>query len=169
MAAGYGWDWGPDLAGVGIWKSVGIESWSGVRLGTVRPLALVEGAAGRLETHVELEWAADGRARPRSLSTIAGQTVTAIAEPGQAEVVLELTDPRRRAAGGRVGYGPQTRYDVTVEVGGQSYDAAVGLPHRRAVDHPGRARQRVRDPWSTATPSTSRATTGSPTTRCSPG
>ena len=57
MAAGYGWDWGPDLAGVGIWRSVGIESWSGVRLGSVRPLALVEGTSGRLETHVELEWA----------------------------------------------------------------------------------------------------------------
>ncbi len=57
MAAGYGWDWGPDLAGVGIWQSVGIESWSGVRLASVRPLALVEGTNGRLETHVELEWA----------------------------------------------------------------------------------------------------------------
>ncbi len=44
MAAGYGWDWGPDLAGVGLWRSVGIESWSGVRLAAVRPLALVDGA-----------------------------------------------------------------------------------------------------------------------------
>ncbi len=43
MAAAYGWDWGPDLAGAGIWKSVGIESWSDVRLGTVRPLALLDG------------------------------------------------------------------------------------------------------------------------------
>ena len=125
MAAAYGWDWGPDLAGAGIWKSVGIESWSGVRLGTVRPLALVEGAAGRLEAHVELEWSAE--AEPAEIAaTIAGQTVTATADPGQAEMVLELTIPDVELWW-PIGYGPQTRYDVTVEVGGQTYDAAVGF------------------------------------------
>ncbi|HYI57996.1 MAG TPA: glycoside hydrolase family 2 protein [Microlunatus sp.] len=125
MAAGYGWDWGPDLAGVGIWKSVGIESWSGVRLGTVRPLALVDGASGRLETHVELEWAAD--AEPVQVAvTAAGQTVTAPAEPGQSEVVLELTVPDVELWW-PLGYGPQTRYDVTVEVAGQTHRAAVGF------------------------------------------
>ena len=57
-AYSYGWDWGPDLAGVGIWKSLRLESWSVVRLGTVRPLASLDGPDGILEVHAELEWAA---------------------------------------------------------------------------------------------------------------
>lgn len=126
MAAGYGWDWGPDLAGAGIWKSVGIESWSGVRLGAVRPLALVEGTAGRLETHVALEWTDEAREQVEVAVTLAGQTVTATADPGRTELVVEVTVPDVELWW-PIGYGPQTRYDVTVEVAGQSYDAAVGF------------------------------------------
>jgi beta-mannosidase len=129
MAAGYGWDWGPDLAGVGIWKSVAIESWSGVRLGTVRPLALVEGSTGRLETHIELEWAdgSQGTIRPVDVAvTLAGQTVTATAEPGQSDVVVEVSVPDVELWC-PIGYGPQTRYDVAVVVADQSYDAKVGF------------------------------------------
>jgi beta-mannosidase len=126
MAAGYGWDWGPDLAGVGLWRSVGIESWNGVRLGAVRPLALVEGTAGRLETHVELEWADQAGDAVEVAVTLGGQTVTTEASPGQTSVALELTVPDVELWWPR-GYGAQTRYDVTVEVAGQSYDAAVGF------------------------------------------
>ena len=142
MAAGYGWDWGPDLAGVGIWRSVGIESWSGVRLGSVRPLALVEGTAGRLETHVELEWA-DAAATPVEVAvTLGGQTVTAEAAPGQTAVVLELTVPDVELWW-PLGYGAQTRYDVTVEVAGQSFDAAVGFRTAELSTTPGRVRHRL--------------------------
>jgi beta-mannosidase len=126
MAAGYGWDWGPDLAGVGIWKSVGLESWSDVRLGAVRPLALVEGSTGRLRTHVQLEWAEDATASTEVAVTLAGQTVTASAEPGQSEVVVEVTVPDVELWW-PIGYGPQARYDVTVEVADQSFDAMVGF------------------------------------------
>ncbi|HEY5981472.1 MAG TPA: glycoside hydrolase family 2 protein [Microlunatus sp.] len=126
MAAGYGWDWGPDLAGVGIWRSVGIESWSGARLGPVRPLALVEGTTGRLETQVELAWTADADESVEVTVTLAGETVSASAEPGQTEVVLELTVADVELWW-PLGYGAQARYDVTVEVADQSYDAAVGF------------------------------------------
>ena len=126
MAAGYGWDWGPDLAGVGIWRSVGIESWSGVRLGSVRPLALVEGTSGRLETHVELEWADASGDAVEVAVTLADRTVTAEAAPGQTAVVLELTVPEVELWW-PLGYGAQTRYDVTVEVADQSFAAAVGF------------------------------------------
>lgn len=125
MAAAYGWDWGIDVAGAGIWKSVGIESWSGVRLGTVRPLALVDGVAGRLEAQVELEWTEAGRATEVAL-TVAGITETVTAQPGQSEVVVTV-DVGDVELWWPIGYGPQTRYDVTVEVAGQSYDAAVGF------------------------------------------
>jgi beta-mannosidase len=126
MAAGYGWDWGPDLAGVGIWRSVGIESWSGVRLGPVRPLALVEGSSGRLETHVGLEWADGSGDAVEVAVTLGDRTVTAEAAPGQTAVVLELTVPEVELWW-PLGYGAQTRYDVTVEVAGQSFATAVGF------------------------------------------
>ena len=38
MACNFGWDWGIDVATSGIWKAIGIESWSGVRIASVRPL-----------------------------------------------------------------------------------------------------------------------------------
>jgi beta-mannosidase len=135
MAAGYGWDWGPDLAGVGIWKSVGIESWSGVRLASVRPLALVEGTSGRLQTQVELEWADDADSPAEVTVTVAGHVVTASAQPGQSAVVLEQTVPDVELWWPR-GYGAQTRYDVRVEVAGQSYAAAVGFRTAELVTTP---------------------------------
>ncbi|GAA3692654.1 glycoside hydrolase family 2 protein [Microlunatus aurantiacus] len=135
MAAGYGWDWGPDLAGVGIWKSVGIESWSGVRLASVRPLALVEGTSGRLATHVELEWADRAGDAVEVAVTLAGQTVTTEASPGQTSVVLELTVPEVELWW-PLGHGAQTRYDVTVEVAGQSFAAAVGFRTAELVTTP---------------------------------
>ena len=94
---------------------------------SVRPLALVEGTSGRLETHVELEWADDGRLRrSRSRSRPGDRTVTAEATPGQTAVVLELTVPEVELWWPR-GYGDQTRYDVTVRVADQSFEAAVGF------------------------------------------
>ena len=168
MAAGYGWDWGPDLAGAGIWRSVGIESWSGVRLGSVRPLALVEGTSGRLATHVELEWADASGDAVEVAVTLGDRTVTAEAAPGQTAVELELTVPevelwwprglrrpdalRRDRRGGRPVVRRRRR-----------------LPHRRAVDHPGRVRHRLLPGDQRHARSTSGASTGSPTTRCSPG
>lgn len=126
MAAAYGWDWGPDLAGAGIWKSVALESWSGARLGTVRPLAFVAGSDGRLETHVEVQWAT-GDAEPVEIAvTVAGQTATATAHPGESEVVIDLTVPDVELWW-PYGYGAQTRYDLTVELAEESYDAVVGF------------------------------------------
>ena len=55
MACNFGWDWGPDLATVGIWKPVSLESWSAARLAGVRPLATLSGGAGILRVHVDVE------------------------------------------------------------------------------------------------------------------
>ncbi|SBN62944.1 beta-mannosidase [Curtobacterium sp. 9128] len=56
-ASNFGWDWGIDVATSGIWKSIGIESWSGVRIASVRPLVDLDGADGVLTAHVEVEHA----------------------------------------------------------------------------------------------------------------
>ena len=60
MACSFGWDWGIDVAGAGIWKPIGLESWSGVRVASVRPLVDVDGTAGVLTAHVEIERAGVG-------------------------------------------------------------------------------------------------------------
>jgi beta-mannosidase len=137
MAANYGWDWGPDVATAGIWKPVSIESWSGVRIASVRPLAGVQGDDGVLETHVLLEW--DGRVSPSAAEVtveVAATTATAVAEPGQASVVVtnqvpgvELWWPR--------GYGAQPLYDVRVQIApdrrGSSRDSWEGRVGFRTV------------------------------------
>ncbi len=38
MACSFGWDWGPVLPSVGIWRPIAVERWTAVRLGRVRPL-----------------------------------------------------------------------------------------------------------------------------------
>ncbi|MCS5524310.1 glycoside hydrolase family 2 protein [Curtobacterium flaccumfaciens pv. oortii] len=56
-ASNFGWDWGVDVATSGIWKSIGIESWSGVRIAAVRPLVDLDGTTGVLTAHVDVEHA----------------------------------------------------------------------------------------------------------------
>ncbi|SDR09073.1 beta-mannosidase [Curtobacterium sp. UNCCL20] len=56
-ASNFGWDWGIDVATSGIWKSIGIESWSGARIAAVRPLVDVDGTSGVLTAHVDVELA----------------------------------------------------------------------------------------------------------------
>nr|BFF26043.1 hypothetical protein GCM10025732_40080 [Glycomyces mayteni] len=60
MACSFGWDWGVDVAGAGIWKPIGLDSWSGTRVAGVRPLVdVVENAEGGhdgvLRVHVDVE------------------------------------------------------------------------------------------------------------------
>ena len=74
MASNFGWDWGPDVATVGIWRPIRIESWSGVRIDTVRPLAGVDGDQGVLTTHVALAWADRRAATRRSRSRSAARS-----------------------------------------------------------------------------------------------
>ncbi|MBT1667392.1 glycoside hydrolase family 2 protein [Curtobacterium flaccumfaciens] len=56
-ASNFGWDWGVDVATSGIWKSIGIESWSGVRIAAVRPLVDLDGTTGVLTANVDVEHA----------------------------------------------------------------------------------------------------------------
>jgi len=136
MAANYGWDWGPDVATAGIWKPIGIQSWTGVRMSSVRPLATVEGTTGVLASHVELEWA-DG-VEPGEASVrveVGGITDSATVAAGDDAAVLvtrvndaELWWPR--------GYGEQPLYDVcvTLEADGTAVDEWNGRVGFRTVE-----------------------------------
>ena len=113
MASQYGWDWGPDLAGAGIWKSIAVESWSGVRLAAVRPLATLDGTDGLLETHVDLQWLGTATGPVTVAVRLGEQEAEAVARPGQATVLLRQRVPDVRPWWPR-GYGDQPLHDVTV-------------------------------------------------------
>lgn len=63
MACNFGWDWGPTLVTAGIWRPIGLESWSGARLAEVRPEVTLDGDDGRVRVHVRLD-RADERPAP---------------------------------------------------------------------------------------------------------
>lgn len=132
MACNFGWDWGIDIAGAGIWKGIRIESWSGVRIASVRPLATLDSdGTGVLETHVELEWdggtAAVGTAE-LSVSVAGQRSVVSVGSAdGVATSVLRVPDvapwwPR--------GHGEQALHEVHVELsdaGTGSWASRVGF------------------------------------------
>jgi beta-mannosidase len=135
MAANYGWDWGPDVATAGIWKPIGIQSWTGVRLAGVRPLATVEAATGVLTSHLELEWA-DG-AEPEVAVVrveVAGTGSSATVVAGQKAAVV-LTRVNDAALWWPRGYGKQPLYDVrvTLQAGGRPVDRWGGRVGFRTV------------------------------------
>ena len=127
MAAAYGWDWGIDAAGVGIWKDLRIESWTDVRIAAVRPLARLEGADGLLECHVDLEWAGAEGARDVDVTvTIDGRSERRTVASGATSVRLDVRLPQVRRWW-PAGYGEPHRYQVTVSVGGQTWQTRVGF------------------------------------------
>lgn len=74
MACNFGWDWGPSLVTAGIWQGVTLESWSGARLGRIRPEITLAGGDGRVRIHADIEGTPD---RPLTLLvSVAGVTKT---------------------------------------------------------------------------------------------
>lgn len=139
MASSYGWDWGPDLAGAGIWKPLRIESWDTVRLASVRPLATVENGTGVLQVEAELEWPALRQAQgsqtahgPVTLAAeIAGQLVTTEVSAGAETATLRVEVPDVDLWWPR-GYGEQPLYPVAVRLSAgetviDRFDARVGF------------------------------------------
>nr|WP_238353434.1 glycoside hydrolase family 2 protein [Kribbella solani] len=124
MASNFGWDWGPDVATVGIWRPIRIESWSGVRIDSVRPLAGVVGDRGVLTTHVGLAWT-DSAAATVAVE-VGGTRQSVTVEPGTGSVqIVSLVDavdlwwPR--------GHGGQPLYDVMVTVDDDEWHGRVGF------------------------------------------
>jgi len=115
-AFSYGWDWGADLAGVGVWKPIRLESWSPVRLGGVRPLATLDGTNGVLEVHIDLEWlSSHDQSAATVIVRVAGIDASAQVKPGQTAAALSLLVPDARAWWPR-GYGEQPLYDVAADL-----------------------------------------------------
>ncbi|THV33890.1 glycoside hydrolase family 2 protein [Glycomyces buryatensis] len=132
MACSFGWDWGIDVAGAGIWKPIGIESWSGVRIASVRPLVDVVETDGVLSAHVEIE-RAEGDSAPVPLAvTVTGPAGEALEARGtvpagemSAVVTVTVPDVERWWP---VGHGDQPLYRVDVDANGEAaWSGRVGF------------------------------------------
>lgn len=111
-ASNFGWDWGIDVATSGIWKSIGIESWSGARIAAVRPLVDVDRTTGVLTAHVDVEFAGSSGAFSQAM--------------GSAPVA---------SAGGDAGAGLEARITLAPHHASAARPGADTVPPVRTADH----------------------------------
>ncbi|MDH2430220.1 glycoside hydrolase family 2 protein [Sphaerisporangium sp. TRM90804] len=128
MAANFGWDWGPTLVTSGIWRPVGLHTWSGARLAEVRPLVTVDGGAGRVEVHVSVERAGERDLPLTVTASMAGASAEVRLAPGERDAVLTLTVPEPGLWWPR-GYGDQPLYPLTVRLGARAATPEEGARH----------------------------------------
>ncbi|SDR25831.1 glycosyl hydrolase 2 galactose-binding domain-containing protein [Thermostaphylospora chromogena] len=118
MACNFGWDWGPTLVTSGIWRPIGLETWSVARLACVRPLVEVvrdgDRIDGKITVHAQIERQSDEPLDIRvSLGDLA-KVVGALPE-GRATAEVRVDVPAPELWWPR-GYGEQPLYDLTVEL-----------------------------------------------------
>ncbi|MFD2024505.1 glycoside hydrolase family 2 protein [Promicromonospora aerolata] len=130
MACSFGWDWGIDVAGAGIWKPIGLEPWSAVRVASVRPLVDVDGATGVLTAHVEIERASGDDDVPVTVTVTSPTDDVTVAEgvvpAGVTTTVVEVRVPDADLWW-PVGHGAQPLYGVDVSAGPGSWTGRVGF------------------------------------------
>lgn len=133
-ASNFGWDWGIDVATSGIWRPIGIDSWSGARIASVRPLVDVDGVDGIATVHVELEREGSGADAPLDLDVQVGgaraQTTVPAGEV-EASVVVRVPDAELWWP---IGHGEHPLYDVSVSVPGMTSAAWRGRVGFRTVE-----------------------------------
>ncbi|NUP69159.1 MAG: glycoside hydrolase family 2 protein [Nonomuraea sp.] len=120
MACNFGWDWGPTLVTSGIWRAIGLHSWSGARLAEVRPQVRADG----VDVHVRVERAGD--APVTVTADVAGVSVEAKLDQGGDETVLRLDVPDAELWWPR-GHGAQPLYALTVRAGSDRWRRDIGF------------------------------------------
>src|SRR5690606_19834252 len=92
MACNFGWDWGPTVVTSGIWRPLGLSSWSGARLAEVRPLVEVvrrdSQVNGKVTVHTQIERERD---IPLDITVTVGDVSRVVGAPpvGQSATVVE--------------------------------------------------------------------------------
>ncbi|QNE22980.1 glycoside hydrolase family 2 protein [Kribbella qitaiheensis] len=133
MASNFGWDWGIDVATAGIWRPLRIESWSGVRIDSVRPLAGLDRDNGVLDTRLALAWADDATDDAAITVEVGGTTTEMTVAAGTAEAGVTSTIDAVDRWWPR-GYGEQPLYDVQVSLqAGANEDAWQGRVGFRTI------------------------------------
>ncbi|GAA2104586.1 glycoside hydrolase family 2 protein [Actinomadura alba] len=115
MACNFGWDWGPTLVTSGIWRPIGLHSWSGARLAEVRPLVTVRDGRGVVTAHVAVERHTGDDLEVTVRVAGAETTVPLPAGATAAVAELEVADPELWWP---AGYGDQRLYDLEVTLTG---------------------------------------------------
>lgn len=128
----FGWDWGIDVANAGIWRPVGLDSWTEVRIEAVRPLVDVRpDGTGVLTVNVDIERAGNGHLMSPGDVHASKPAVPLTVHVGGHDVNLELAGviAQGRNSGSITveipdvepwwprGYGDQPLYDVQVSLG----------------------------------------------------
>ena len=128
MACNFGWDWGPDLATVGIWKPVSLESWSVARLASVRPLTTIADGVGTVRVHVDVERVPDAEGDLPVSVTVADVRASGRIQAGATSTVVEVA-VERPALWWPAGYGAQPLYDLHVVLGDEldRWDGRIGF------------------------------------------
>ncbi|WP_380785216.1 glycoside hydrolase family 2 protein [Sphingomonas sp. R86521] len=129
----YGWDWGPRIVGIGLWRPARIEAWDDARIDSLRiDQDSLSDAEARLTA--KLDVVADTDVRTTFRATLVGpdgtpqtiqRDVTLAAGRNLVTVPLTVARPQRWQP---VGYGAQPLYRVDAALGGD--DAAsrtIGL------------------------------------------
>ena len=124
MASSFGWDWGIDVAASGIWKPIRIESWSTLRIASVRPLVDVDGTTGILNAHVDIERADALKAGPLTVQVeVDGRIATAHLADRESAASVRVEVPDAQLWWPR-SHGDQPLYDVVVRVSAEDASTA---------------------------------------------
>ncbi|MDN3239839.1 glycoside hydrolase family 2 protein [Glycomyces tritici] len=118
-ACNFGWDWGPNLAGAGIWRPVRLECWKTARIDAVVPRVSLEDGSGIVELDVRLQRAAGAdidlacTVARQDGAVVAETAVRVAAGAGSATVRLEVENPELWRP---LGHGDLELYDAKVTV-----------------------------------------------------
>jgi len=105
------------VATAGIWRPIRLESWSGVRIDSVRPLAGVNGDSGILDTRLALAWAPGADDEVTATVRVGGAATGLTVPAGTPSAVVTVSVPDVHLWWPR-GYGDQPLYDVSVTLTG---------------------------------------------------
>jgi len=113
----YGWDWGPCLATMGIWREIELVGYSGPRITYTKSRQDHRGEDVTLSVDVGVDVPSKTNTRVSARVADAETTEDVVLEPGDREVtlVLSVEDPDRWWPNG---YGDQPLYDLKVVVDG---------------------------------------------------
>ncbi len=133
MACSFGWDWGIDVAGAGIWKPIGLDSWSGARIAGVRPLVDVVaredgGHDGVLTVHVDIEREVGDVEALVVVTDPDGRPLeTAVTIPAGSDSAVAVVTVENVRRWWPVGHGDQPLYEVDVTAGQGEWHGRVGF------------------------------------------
>lgn len=128
----FGWDWGPQLPPVGVWKDIRLEGYSNARFSNVHIQQKHEGGNVALQARFEIErWEETPLAVTTRITTPKGELIEAVAPVTQAgEAVVEIPIPEPELWWPN-GYGEQPLYQVEVSMGNSDSAAKVLQDQRR--------------------------------------